>query len=119
MALERLARPDVKALYLMPNGHNPTGRSISVERRRALVAWSHASGIPLIEDDYGAALTLERRNELPHLRALSSDVIYVSTISKLLIPALRHGNNLCPPPLRADIRSLKRLIDLGSSAMQQ
>src|SRR5690606_24506425 len=58
-ALERLVRPDVKGLYLMPNAHNPTGRTLGAERRRALVAWSKATGIPIIEDDYAAGIVLD------------------------------------------------------------
>lgn len=118
-ALERLARADVKLLYLMPNGHNPTGRTISAERRRELVAWSQASGIPIIEDDYGAGLALDGEPELPALRALDGEVVYVSTFSKRLIPALRVGFLVCPAALKPSLVSLKRVTDLGTSALLQ
>lgn len=118
-ALERAARPDVKALYLMPNGQNPTGATISAARRRDLVAWSHRHGIPIIEDDYAAGLSLETNDTTPHLRALDADVIHISTFSKRLIPTLRIGYIVCPPALRAVLRSMKRIIDLGSSAVMQ
>ena len=48
---DRIERAGVKGLYLMPNSHNPTGACVSAERRRALVAFSHDAGVPLIEDD--------------------------------------------------------------------
>jgi DNA-binding transcriptional MocR family regulator len=120
-ALERLARPDVKALYVMPTGHNPTGRTISAERRRALVAWSQRSAIPLIEDDFVAGLRLEddEGTVAPHLRTLDGEVIHLSTFSKRLIPSLRIGYLLAPPALRPTIRSLKRIVDLGSSSVTQ
>ena len=118
-ALARLARSDVKAFYLMPNGHNPTGRTISADRRRALVAWSRASGIPLVEDDYGAGLSLDGTTPPPHLRALDGDVVYLSTFSKRLAPALRMGFIVCPPALRPTLRSLKRVMDLGVSTLLQ
>jgi DNA-binding transcriptional MocR family regulator len=118
-ALQRLVRSDVKALYLMPNGHNPTGLTIGTERRRELVAWSHASGIPIIEDDYGAGLSLDHQETPPYLRALDGDVIYLSTFSKKLIPALRIGFVVCPPAFRAVLGSLKRMLDLGTSAILQ
>jgi GntR family transcriptional regulator/MocR family aminotransferase len=118
-ALERARRSDVKAVYVMPTGHNPTGRTMSADRRRALVAWSRASATPIIEDDFVAGLSLEERQEPPHLRALDGDVIHVSTFSKRLIPALRLGYVVAPPALRAALRSMERVVDLGSSAITQ
>jgi len=119
LALERFARADVKALYLMPNGHNPTGLTISAERRHKLVRWSHATGIALIEDDFGAGLSLDAQPLPPSLRALDGDVIHLSTFSKRLIPALRVGFVVCPRPIRTVLRSLKRVTDLGTSSLLQ
>jgi len=118
-ALERLVRPEVKCLYLMPNAHNPTGRTLSAERRRALVAWSRGSGVPIIEDDYAAGIVLDEREPPPHLRALDGDVIHVSTFSKRLAPALRIGYVVAPAALRPALMGLKRVVDLGTSAMIQ
>jgi GntR family transcriptional regulator/MocR family aminotransferase len=89
------------------------------ERRRALAAWSRASGIPMIEDDYGAGIALDDGPSPPALRALDGDVIHVSTLSKRLAPALRVGYILCPPALRPVLCSMKRVVDLGASAILQ
>jgi DNA-binding transcriptional MocR family regulator len=118
-ALERLVRPEVKGLYLMPNAHNPTGRTLGAERRRALVAWSRASGVPIIEDDYAAGIVLEEGETPAHLRALDGDVIHVSTFSKRLAPALRVGYVVAPVALRPVLMGMKRVVDLGTSAMMQ
>lgn len=118
-ALERVSGPTVKALYLMPNAHNPSGRTLPAERRRALIAWSQASGIPIIEDDYAAGLHLEDEVSPPHLRALSGDVIHVSTYSKRLAPALRVGYIVAPAELRSSLISMKRIVDLSSSQLLQ
>ena len=59
-ALARMKGVAAKGLYLMPNCRNPTGTSVSAARRRALVAWSRESGVPIIEDDYGADLVARR-----------------------------------------------------------
>ncbi len=118
-AFDRVTRPDVKALYVMPNAHNPLGRTVSAERRRALVAWSRASGVPIIEDDYAAGLTLDARDPPPHLRALDGDVIHVSTLSKRLVPALRVGYIVAPVALRSVLTSMKQVIDLGTSLILQ
>lgn len=118
-ALARLTRPDVKMLYLMPTAHNPTGRTIGLERRRALVAWSQSAGIPIIEDDYAAGLVLDERAPPPHLRALDADVIYVSTWSKCLAPALRLGYLVAPTRLHPTLAELKRIVDLSASLTHQ
>lgn len=118
-ALERVSRTDVKAFYVMPNGHNPTGRTMSAARRRALVAWSRRTAIPLVEDDFAAGLALDSTPAFPHLRALDGDVIHLSTFSKRLIPAMRVGYVVVPAALRDPLRSMKRIVDLGSSAILQ
>jgi 2-aminoadipate transaminase len=118
-ALERLTRPDVKALYVMPSAHNPSGRTMPSERRRALIAWSRRSGIPIIEDDYAAGLELDDTPAPPHLRALDGDVIHISTFSKRLAPGLRVGYVVAPQSLRPALTAMKRVIDLGASLLLQ
>ncbi len=117
--LRRLGRNGAKAFYVMPNCGNPTGASVSLARRKQLVAWSHEFGIPLIEDDYGADLDLQGGPRIPALRALDADVLYVGTFSKRLIPALRVGFLACPPLLRRRLVMLKHSMDLGTSALIQ
>ncbi len=118
-ALGFAGRGDAKGFYLMPNCHNPTGRTISAQRRRELVAWSHEAGVPLIEDDYGADLELDDAPAPPYLRGLDAEVTYVSTFSKKLIPALRVGFMIPPPAMRERFTALKHAMDLGTSALLQ
>jgi DNA-binding transcriptional MocR family regulator len=118
-ALDRLSRAGAKGLYLMPNSHNPTGATVSAERREALVAWAHRAGVPLIEDDYVADLDLDGRPPPAALRALDGDVIYIGTYSKRLAPALRVGYVIAPPALRPRLVALKYTVDLGTSELLQ
>ncbi len=118
-ALARLGRRGAKALYLMPNCANPTGATISTARRKQIVAWSHAAGVPLIEDDYGADLQLDDCPRLPALRALDNQVLHVGTFSKRLVPALRVGFLVCPAAVRQRLVALKHSMDLGTSALLQ
>lgn len=117
--LRQMTHPGVKAFYLMPNYRNPTGAIISAARRQALIAWSHEAGVPLIEDDYGADLNLDDTPLPPTLRALDSDVLYLSTFSKKLIPALRVGFAVTPQPIHTRLATLKQGVDLGTSALLQ
>jgi 2-aminoadipate transaminase len=118
-ALERLERSGAKGFYLMPNVHNPTGQQISAARRDALVAWSHRTGVPLIEDDYACDLNLDGPPDPPALRALDGEVIHVATFSKRLIPGLRIGFIVCPPALRPRLLALKQATDLCASPLMQ
>jgi DNA-binding transcriptional MocR family regulator len=118
-AIERFGRAGVKLLYLMPNCQNPIGCRISQGRREALVAWSHAAGVPLVEDDYASDLDLDGAAPLPSLRALDGEVVYFGTYSKKLIPALRIGYIVCPRALRPAICQMKQAMDLGTSALLQ
>jgi len=108
-----------KALYLMPNHSNPTGTSIGARRRQELVEWSRATGTPIVEDDYAADLELDGAAAPPAMRALDGDVLYLSTFSKKLIPALRIGLLLCPPPLAPHLVPLAHAASLGPSGLLQ
>lgn len=118
-ALERYGRMGAKLLYLMPNCQNPIGSRISASRREALVEWSHAAGVPLVEDDYASDLHLEPDAPLAALRTLDGEVVYLGTYSKKLIPALRIGYLVCPRALRLAVAQLKQAMDLGTSALLQ
>ena len=116
--LERLGRTGAKALYVMPDGQNPTGLQIAAERRRALVAWSRRVAVPLVEDAYVSDLHLDGAPPVS-LRALDGDVLYVGSFSKKLIPALRVGFLLVPSSLLPRITPLKHAMDLGTSPLLQ
>lgn len=118
-AIERYGHIGLKLLYLMPNCQNPIGGCISQKRREALVAWSHATGVPLVEDDFASDLHLDGDPPLTALRALDGEVIYFGTYSKKLIPALRIGYIVCPRALQPVICRLKQTMDLGTSALLQ
>ena len=118
-ALDRLGCAGAKGLYLMPNGQNPTGRTISAPRREALVQWSRRWAVPLIEDDYCADLDLDGIPTPPALRALDSQVLHIGTFSKRLIPALRIGYVAFPAGLRRHLPPLKHAMDLGCSLLLQ
>lgn len=122
-ALDAVARTGptgrTKGLYLIPNCRNPTGATVSAHRRTELVAWSRRTGVPLIEDDYGADLDLDGKPAPPALRALDADVLYLGTFSKKLIPALRVGFVVAPRALSARLSGVKHTMDLGTSTLLQ
>lgn len=84
------ADPLPKFVYLVPTFQNPTGRTLSAERRERIVRICEHFGVPIVEDDpYG-----ELRFEGEHLRSLASyattgTVIYSGTGSKIMAPGMR------------------------------
>lgn len=117
--LDQPAVRTAKAFYLMPNCRNPTGTTVTEARRDEILRWSRATGVPLIEDDYGADINLDETPPPAALRARDPDVLYMGTFSKKLIPALRVGYLVCPAAIRPRLVSLKHAADLGTSLLLQ
>jgi 2-aminoadipate transaminase len=81
-----------KFIYTIPTFQNPTGATLSLERRRRLVALAAEHGVLIVEDD--AYVDLRFRGEpLPPMAALDGGdwVLRVGTFSKILAPGLRMG----------------------------
>ena len=90
----------VKLLYLVPNFANPSGVTLSEERRERVLEICRERGILIIEDNpYGL---LYFGNKPPKaLRARDSEgVVYLGSFSKILSPGLRVGYVLAPPAIR-------------------
>jgi len=107
-----------RLLYTIPTFQNPTGRTLSLERREALVALARSAGFRLLEDDpYGE---LRYRGEpLPVLAALDGRVLSLSTLSKIAAPGLRIGWVRAPEELRRPLAIAKQAADLHSSTVDQ
>jgi DNA-binding transcriptional MocR family regulator len=83
----------IKFIYALPNFQNPTGRTMSLERRHRLVELADQYGVPIVEDDPYGELRYEGE-PLPALKALDPNgetVIYLGTFSKILAPGFRLG----------------------------
>ena len=104
-ALEReLAGGGASFLYTIPTFQNPSGRTLSTERRRALVELAAAHGLPVLEDDpYG--LVRYEGEPPPSLHELEGGelVTYASSFSKTIAPGIRVGWFVLPAPLAARI----------------
>ncbi len=120
-ALRRqLQRHDVRLLYLMPTFHNPTGRTLDLAQRRALVELLAPTAVPIVEDEYQHSLRF-RGEPLPTLRSLDTRrrTITVATFSKELFPALRIGWVQADAELREAMAAVKRFMDLETSPLLQ
>jgi DNA-binding transcriptional MocR family regulator len=87
-----LAQHPIRACWFMPNFQNPTGTSLSVEKKRALVEMLREKQVPLIEDDVYQELHFSRDRPLP-AKAFDTEglVMHCSSFSKTLAPGYRVG----------------------------
>jgi 2-aminoadipate transaminase len=130
-SLEVGLRAGPKFMYLLPNFQNPTGVTISAERRRELVLLADQYGIPIIEDDPYGQLRYEGDHikplvgidaeclECQHNGKYSGNVIYMSTFSKTLAPGLRLGWIVAPKEVANRIVQAKQGTDLHTSTFDQ
>lgn len=112
--LARGARPCL--LYVITEGHNPLGVSLSVGKRHRLVELARTHEIPILEDDAYGFLYYGEKPE-PPLRALDDQwVFYLGSFSKILAPALRAGWVIIPEELSPRLSMLKHAADLDTSS---
>ncbi|WP_426515754.1 PLP-dependent aminotransferase family protein [Diaminobutyricibacter sp. McL0618] len=109
-----------RLVYITPSHQFPLGAVLSFDRRIALLEWARHSGAAIIEDDYDTEYRFADR-PLDPLQSLDRDgrVIYVGTFSKTMLPSLRLGFLVAPEPLRAALRSAKRLTDWSADYLTQ
>ncbi len=109
-------------IYVLPNFQNPTGLTLDLARRKALVERCAAAQVPIVEDDpYG---DLRYAGEaLPGLlglgRAAGATVIRLGTFSKVLAPGLRLGYIVAPKPIIAKLVQIKQATDLHTASLTQ
>jgi GntR family transcriptional regulator/MocR family aminotransferase len=109
-----------RMIYTTPNFQNPTGVSMSLQRRRELITLADRYNIPVLEDDYVGDLRYDGRM-IPSLKSLDPGgrVIYVSTFSKLVMPGLRVGFLAADGPFLESMARYKRVTDLSTSSLLQ
>jgi 2-aminoadipate transaminase len=126
---EEALRASPKFIYLVPNFQNPTGVTMSLERRKQLVRIAAERGVPIIEDDPYGQLRYAGEH-LPTLVSLDSqqnsrngpysgNVIYLSTFSKILAPGFRLGSIIAPHEVITNFVKAKQGMDLHTATFNQ
>ncbi len=118
--LERIGKgnPRLKFLYAIPNFQNPGGVTMSPARRKRLLELADEYGFMVLEDDPYGRLRYDGGHMVP-LKALSDDVVYLGTISKVFAPGLRTGWIVAPKSVLAKINLVKQGTDLCGSSFDQ
>lgn len=115
-----LAKIRPKFAYLVPTFQNPSGITMSVNRRREVLSILARHGIPIIEDDPYSYLRFSGK-PAPTLFELSQGkgVVYLSTFSKILSPGLRLGFVLGEPNVIESLVLAKQAADLQPNSLVQ
>ncbi|GAB4434864.1 MAG: PLP-dependent aminotransferase family protein [Anaerolineae bacterium] len=127
-ALEPALQASPKLIYTMPTFQNPTGVTLTLERRQQLVELAQRYGVPIIEDDAYGELRFEGE-PIPKILEIGGSgssggdydgsVIYLSTFSKTLAPGLRLAWIVAPLEVIRKLVQAKQGADLHSATFNQ
>ncbi|MFZ6676117.1 PLP-dependent aminotransferase family protein [Undibacterium sp. Xuan67W] len=108
-----------RLMYALPNFQNPTGRTLSLDRRMELVETCARMGIPLIEDNPYGDLCYSGEPLPKMLNMNPNGVIYMGSFSKVLTPGIRLGYVVGPVPLIRKLEQAKQAADLHTATLTQ
>ena len=99
-AEELIRRHHPKLIYVIPTFQNPTGITLSLERRKALAALAPKYGVVIAEDDPYRDLRFSGQ-ALPPIQSFDEEgwVVYMSSFSKYISPGMRLGAAVVTNPL--------------------
>ncbi len=111
---------DIRLLYVIPNFQNPSGITMSLPKRKALLEQAERHNFYIIEDDPYGELRFEGE-PLPTLKSMDTAgrVIYVGSFSKVLAPGLRVGFAVCDKAIADKMTVVKQVADVHTTVLPQ
>lgn len=112
--------PNAKFIYTIPDFQNPTGKTLSVERRKRLADIARQYEIPVVEDSPYGELIFEG-NRYPTIKSFDNSgyVIHLGTYSKTFCPGLRIGWVCAHKDILQKYVLIKQGADLQCSTIDQ
>lgn len=117
-ALEQ--NPTARFIYTIPDFQNPSGRTMSLERRKKLIELAYKYNVPVVEDNPYGELRFEGEM-LPAIKSFDTKglVIHLGTFSKTFCPGLRLGWVVASPEILSKYIVVKQGADLQCSTIAQ
>ncbi len=119
---EKLKLHKPKFVYVIPTFSNPDGKVWSLERRQKLLELCYKYNVLILEDDPYGDIKFDKDADYPPLASMDKEqtnVLYTSTFSKTVVPALRTGWVTGPRKVMKVMTQLKQMTDLHSSSIDQ
>ena len=109
-----------KGIYVIPNFQNPTGATLSLERRRHLVELAERYDLIIFEDDPYGDLRFEGEH-LPPIMSLDTGgrVVHMRSTSKTFAPGLRVAWTIGPPEMIRKMVVAKQFVDIATNTLAQ
>ncbi|MGY6029574.1 GntR family transcriptional regulator / MocR family aminotransferase [Phytobacter sp. AG2a] len=109
-----------KAIYLTPSHQYPTGVTLSLDRRLAVIDWANRQQAWIIEDDYDSEFHYEGK-PMACVQGLdtSDRTIYIGTFTKSLFPGLRIAYMIVPEELVEPLTMARTLMDGHTASITQ
>ncbi|WP_298484049.1 PLP-dependent aminotransferase family protein [uncultured Ruminococcus sp.] len=121
-ALEQAVQenPNPKLVYVIPNFQNPTGRVMSLEKRKGLYELACKYNLIILEDNPYGDLRFAG-TPIPSIKSMDTEhrVIYSGTFSKILAPGLRVGYVSAPKEIVSKITVCKQVSDVHTNIWAQ
>lgn len=116
----KIKKYNPKILYCVPTFSNPTGRTYSVENRKAIAELTAKYGVIVIEDDPYSKLRF-KGEYVPSMKSMdkAGNVIFVSSFSKIISPGNRTGLACATPELIRKMEICKQGTDLHTPNISQ
>lgn len=113
-------RKKIRLVYVIPHHHHPTTVTLTPERRIRLLNLAQRYRFAIVEDDYDYDYHYSS-NPMHPMASLDSNgsVIYVGTLSKTLVPAVRVGFLVAPANFISEAVNLRRTIDFQGDSMME
>ncbi|WP_163540070.1 PLP-dependent aminotransferase family protein [Gracilibacillus sp. YIM 98692] len=118
---EKIARLKPKCIYVVPTYSNPTGKVWSLERRKKLLELAYKYHVVIFEDDPYGELQFDTEDAPPSIASLDKQnlVLYTSTFSKTVVPAMRIGWIVGPHQIIRIMAQAKQATDLHTNTISQ
>ena len=107
-------------IYTIPNFQNPSGATMSLEKRKAVYDLAKKYGLLILEDNPYGDLRVSGE-DIPSIKSFDEDgiVIYAGSFSKLLAPGIRVGYIVAPSPIIAKMTVGKQASDVHTPVFSQ
>ena len=118
---EKLKTYKPKFIYAVPTFSNPGGKVWSLERRKEVLRLAKQYNVIIFEDDPYGEIQFNPDETYAPIASLDNGetVLYTSTFSKTVVPALRTGWAMGPKPIMQMMTQTKEAADLHSSSLDQ